>query len=280
MWRPQTHPAKCHEPAKSRGMSNGHTYVKRSTSALCNLASFFECFSQKKMEQLARTTLVLAFCAGFADTTTYVGGHGTFSAHVTGNFILFAYELVHHGDTLSWLKLLTFPVFVIAVATGGRMAARSAAGKMPASSADGHTLLLAEALLLLATGLTHLGLTGNETYDRIGVFGPIMLTVFAMGLQNAFGKLFARVTYGPTTMMTGNVTQAALDLGKWLASRFTDKPARSALTTSGITIGGFAAGCLAGAILAAETGLTALILPAAVLLIELSMRVPAPAGQS
>lgn len=232
------------------------------------------------MEQLARTTLVLAFCAGFADAATYVGGHGTFSAHVTGNFILFAYEFVHRGDTLSWIKLLTFPVFVIAVTTGGRMAASSAAEKMAARSATGQSLLLAEALLLLGAGLSNLTLSGNETYEKVGVFGPIMLTVFAMGLQNAFGKVFSRSTYGPTTMMTGNVTQAALDLGKWLASRFTDKPARAGLITGGITIGGFAAGCLAGAILAAETGLTALILPAAVLLIEGSMRVPAPAGQS
>src|ERR1700744_2930638 len=102
---------------------------------------------------IARTTLLLAFCGGFCDTATYVGGHGTFSAHVTGNFILFAYDLVYHGDALSWLKLLTFPVFVIAVAVGGKMAKKSA---------DGRTLLLAEAILMLLTGLADYFLAGGE----------------------------------------------------------------------------------------------------------------------
>ena len=43
-----------------------------------------------------------------------------------------------------------------------------------------------------------------------------MLTVFALALQNTFGRLFPKETHGPTTMMTGNVTQASLDLGNLL----------------------------------------------------------------
>ena len=218
---------------------------------------------------VGRTTVLLAFCAGFSDTVTYVGGHGTFSAHVTGNFILFAYGLVHHGDALSWLKLLTFPVFVIAVAVGGRMAAKSQ---------DGRNLLLAEAFLLLLTGLADYLLAGGEVYDQVGIFGVIMIAVFAMGLQNAFGKVFAKSTYGPTTMMTGNVTQAALDLEKWLGSGFADKTTKAGLGRTLTGIGGFACGCLLGAVLAGRVGLMALGLPAILLLISLGRKAPAPVG--
>ena len=221
--------------------------------------------------RVGQTTLLLAFCAGFSDTATYVGGHGTFSAHVTGNFILFAYDLVYHGDALSWLKLITFPVFVIAVALGGKMAARRA---------DGRSLLLAEAFLLLLTGLADYLLAGGEVYDRIAIYGVIMIAVFAMGLQNAFGKLFAKATYGPTTMMTGNVTQAALDLGKWVGSGFADKATKAGLGKMLTGIGGFACGCLLGAVLARRAGLVALGLPAVLLLISLGRKAPAPVGQS
>jgi uncharacterized membrane protein YoaK (UPF0700 family) len=213
------------------------------------------------------TTLLLAFCGGFCDTVTYVAGHGTFSAHVTGNFILFAYELVHHDDASSWLKLLTFPAFIVAVALGGRMAAKSPGGRI---------LLLAEAWLLLLAGVADYLLAGSQVYDQIGIFGVIMLAVFAMGFQNAFGKLFAKATHGPTTMMTGNVTQAALDLGKWMRSGFADKPAKSSLVRALTAIGGFACGCLLGAVLARRTGLVALGLPAIPLLISLGRKTPPP----
>jgi len=221
--------------------------------------------------KIAQTTLLLAFCAGFSDTATYVGGHGTFSAHVTGNFILFAYGLVHHGDATSWLKLLTFPVFVLAVAFGGRMGVKSP---------DGRSLLLAEAFLLLLTAVADYFLAGGEVYDQLGIFGVIMIAVFAMGLQNAFGKLFVKATYGPTTMMTGNVTQAALDLGKWAGSGFADKAIKAGLMKTLTTIGGFACGCLLGAILARRSGLMAIGFPAILLLISLGRRAPAPVGQS
>ena len=210
-------------------------------------------------ENIGRTTLLLTFCAGFCDTTTYVAGHGTFSAHVTGNFILFAYDLLYHGNAASWLKLITFPVFVVAVALGGRIAAKQA---------NGRRLLLTEAFLLLAAAVADYFLAGGEVYDRVGVFGVVMITVFAMGSQNASGKLFAKATYGPTTMMTGNVTQAALDLGKWIGSGFADKATKAGLMKTLTGIGGFACGCLLGAVLARHAGLAALGLPAVLLLIS------------
>jgi uncharacterized membrane protein YoaK (UPF0700 family) len=89
---------------------------------------------------IRNTTLLLCFAAGFCDTLTFVAAGEIFSAHVTGNFIVFAYDLIKHIDTHGWQKLMTFPIFVLAVMLGGRIARRSA---------NMYTLLVLESLLLL-----------------------------------------------------------------------------------------------------------------------------------
>ena len=62
-------------------------------------------------------TILLAITAGYCDTVTFVSVNELFSAHVTGNFIVFAYDIIKHADTEAWLKLLSFPVFILAVIT-------------------------------------------------------------------------------------------------------------------------------------------------------------------
>src|SRR5258707_15297601 len=57
-------------------------------------------------------TLLLTFVAGFTDATTFVAADKLFSAHVTGNFIVFAYDLLIGADHSAYIKLMTFPVFV------------------------------------------------------------------------------------------------------------------------------------------------------------------------
>src|ERR1700761_2222610 len=96
-------------------------------------------------EKLTRnTTMLLCFVAGFCDTLTFVAAGELFSAHVTGNFIVFAYDIVKHSNPYGWQKLLTFPVFVMAVMLGGRIGKRSA---------NMYLLLVLEGLLLLISGI-------------------------------------------------------------------------------------------------------------------------------
>jgi uncharacterized membrane protein YoaK (UPF0700 family) len=83
-----------------------------------------------------------------------------------------------------------------------------------------------------------------------------MLMVFAMGLQNAFGRLFAKETYGPTTVMTGNVTQAILDVVAWLRDPSAAPSQAAARRKQLLVIGAFLLGCLAGAIAAKLVGLS------------------------
>jgi len=202
-------------------------------------------------------TLLLASIAGFCDTITFVSADQVFSAHVTGNFIVFAYDVVTGSDGKAWIKLMTLPVFIIAVMTGGWVI-----GKRPSR----YLLLLAESILLIAGGLIALGF---KLFGVAGLQWPayivVTLVVFAMGLQNTFGRIFSKETHGPTTMMTGNVTQAALDIGTLFRSKFKDAGTRLSLKKLGVNIGGFLGGCLLGAVLGQQVGLTALALPGSVL---------------
>jgi uncharacterized membrane protein YoaK (UPF0700 family) len=207
----------------------------------------------KKAINVWFVTLLLASIAGFCDTITFVAADQLFSAHVTGNFIVFAYDVVTGSEARAWIKLLTLPVFIISVMTAGWIIRKGR---------HRYFLLLAESILLISGGLVALAFKLIGATDLSWpVYFVVMLVVFAMGLQNAFGRVFSKETHGPTTMMTGNVTQAALDIGAFFRSKFKDGEARLSLRKLGVNIGSFLGGCLLGAILGKQVGLGAVALP-------------------
>lgn len=197
-------------------------------------------------------TLLLTMIAGYCDTVTFVAADSVFSAHVTGNFIVFAYQFVKGSDIHAWIKLLTFPVFILAVMAGGRIA-----GKV----LNHYTILFWEGFLLLSAGILVAVFTYNGMFTEVIMYTVTMIAVFAMGLQNAFGKLYAKETHGPTTMMTGNVTQASLDFGNLIKSSFKDADALLSLKKQLILIIGFLVGCFLGAFAGKQLGLVTLVLP-------------------
>jgi uncharacterized membrane protein YoaK (UPF0700 family) len=205
----------------------------------------------KQLQNVWLISLLLSFIAGYCDTATFVAADHIFSAHVTGNFIVFAYQLVNHTAAYSWIKLITLPVFIISVVSGGWIATK-ASGR--------YLLLLSEGVLLTFSGLAALAYQ-MSAYPVWMMYTVVMFIVFAMGLQNAFGKLFSKETHGPTTMMTGNVTQAALDIGSLYRSKFGDASTKLSLKKNLTTVGGFLAGCLMGAFLAQRFGLSVVLLP-------------------
>jgi uncharacterized membrane protein YoaK (UPF0700 family) len=202
-------------------------------------------------------SLLLVLTAGFCDAITFITAD-EFSAHVTGNFILFAYDVIKGADSQSWIKLITFPVFIIAVITGGWVIDKTA---------NKRGILLLEGVVLSTTGVVAWALKLQHISFAWLTYGIVMPVVFAMGLQNAFGKLYSKATYGPTTMMTGNVTQAALDFGKAIKTKFGDSPIIESLKHQSLIIGGFLAGCLLGAVAGKVIGLTGLLLPGIALII-------------
>ena len=198
-------------------------------------------------------TLLLTAIAGYCDTLTFVAADKIFSAHVTGNFIVFAYQLIKGGEGDTWIKLLTFPVFMISVMIGGWIAAKFI---------NKHFILFCEGLVLILSGILAYGF-GYIDHAEITwpMYLVVMLIVLAMGLQNAFSKIFPKETHGPTTMMTGNVTQLSLDIRNAIVAGFTNPEHIAGLKHGLITVGGFLFGCLLGAYMGKLFGLAGAILP-------------------
>ena len=231
------------------------------------------------------TSLLLTAVASFTDSATFVGADKLFSAHVTGNFIVLAYDIIHGADANEWSKLLAFPVFFAAVMVAGRIANRKTGAVLGEGQADalvaggglggpgvrgggdgGDRLLRIEGFLLLLAGLVAAGM-------RWGHFGHVWLLVLvsmtivvAMAFQNAFGRLYVKRVYGPTTVMTGNVTSAALDIAALLLDRKAHPEKLDPLRHNLAMILVFLAGCFAGASCAYFLGLVAVVAPGVLVL--------------
>jgi uncharacterized membrane protein YoaK (UPF0700 family) len=129
---------------------------------------------------------------------------------VTSNFVVFAYDIVTNQVSLSWVKLISFPVFIVSVVFSTLIIGDSNIGKKSTS-----TLLIIENFLLITAGaMTYLYRYENMT-RLLKVIIP-MLVVFALGLQNAYGRLSAKDVLAPTTVITGNVTQLFIDMTNYL----------------------------------------------------------------
>lgn len=198
----------------------------------------------------------LAFTAGFADASGFVGADGVFTAHVTGNFVVLAADLARHARADDWLKLATFPIFIAAV-LGATLAHRRIRLRPGASAV--RSLLLLKATLIGAAalaGLAHASTGAGPLRTCI-----VSLLVVAMGVQNALHRLNPSLG-SLTTVMTGNLTQWLSESVQPAASR--DRAKHRSLT---ILIASFAVGCAGGAWGVVHFGFGVLAVPAAVVLI-------------
>jgi uncharacterized membrane protein YoaK (UPF0700 family) len=201
----------------------------------------------------------LAFTAGFADASTYVGADGVFCAHVTGNIVVLAADLARGALADEWMKVATFPIFVLAV-LGSTWASRRV--QAPPSPRTARGLLMLKALLIAAAAV--IGLSLPSTSPGAARASIVALLVTAMGIQNAVHAL--NPSFGPmTTVMTGNVTRWFSELLKPPAPY---DPAKH--RQLGLLIGAFALGCAGGAWGVAHAGFGVLALPVAVVLLARS----------
>jgi uncharacterized membrane protein YoaK (UPF0700 family) len=217
----------------------------------------------QRMVNVSVMSAVLSFVAGYADTTTFICANRLFSAHVTGNFVVFVYSVVTDAHLSVWMNLFSFPCFVAAVAASSWIVNTS---KSPGN------VLRVEALLLLVSGMIAVILELANMETNFAIFLLAMLIVFAMGLQNGFGKLYPYTTYSATTIMTGNVTQITLDFMRHIRRPNRTVELRKGLRRQGLVIGFFFTGCLIGGIISHFTGLSAIILPGMVMLYFWQMR--------
>jgi uncharacterized membrane protein YoaK (UPF0700 family) len=210
----------------------------------------------------------MGFLAGYVDTLGFAALFGLFTAHVTGNFILFAVALAAPAHTPGILKLLAFPAFILGVAACRLLIAgcerHNVAAIKPAYLLQLVLLLgfmmcgmLAEPLGTVADGL---------------VIASGMLGAAAMGAHAAASKMLLN-HLAPTSMMTGNVTQLVIDMVDRLRGA-ADAATRARSSKFFWQIVAFALGCGAAAFAYAAFGFAALVVPVAILAVYLFLPEP------
>jgi uncharacterized membrane protein YoaK (UPF0700 family) len=200
---------------------------------------------------------LLSFVAGYADTSTYVCADRLFSAHVTGNFVVFVYSVLTNPGPSVWQNLLAFPVFVTAVVASSIIVQHS---HFPGK------ILRLEGFLLLVVGIAAIIARSTGLQNNVFIFCLALTIVAAMGLQNAFGKLYPHTTYSVTTIMTGNVTQFTLELMQFMRAKKPLAILVQSLRNQGLIIGSFFLGCTVGGTLSHFFGLSAMLLPGTLVL--------------
>ncbi len=161
----------------------------------------------------------LSFVAGYADTLSYIAMSGLFTAHVTGNMVLAAAHLSGQGDSMAVANLVMIPVFMLMVGLVTMLArSRRFAGHAPERLVL--WFLLLELVLLIcfcAAGVHTATIAGFPLRSPGDVIPVATLGVAALAVQNALPRL-SGLQRLPTTVMTGNLTQSAIDLTRWLTS--------------------------------------------------------------
>jgi uncharacterized membrane protein YoaK (UPF0700 family) len=200
---------------------------------------------------------LLSLNGGFVDTVGFLGLQGLFTAHVTGNFVTLAAALVAgtHGVIG---KLLALPEFVAVVIIARLLGAALRARGLPAL----RLLLIAKVAFLLAFFVLAVALGPFPNSDAPAALLTGFTGIAGMAVQNAV----QRVHYGtlpPTTLVTGNTTQAALDAVDLLFVANNDQTAttRARFGRTVRSIAWFAGGCALAAVLYYWAGFWSLAVP-------------------
>ena len=186
---------------------------------------------------------------------------GVFSAHVTGNFVLFAAALAQGLQGDDYLKIVTLPVFVLAVAVAMLIAGRNAAPVLKVK----RLLLVITGLLLVAASLGVMGQTEFSGFQpgQADVLITLLLVV-AMAMQNSLHRF---ITGPMTTVMTGTVMNTTASLVDQHVLRIDADPQKAPAPAVNplMMIVTFALGCVISGFLTVNFGLASIIVPAALL---------------
>lgn len=209
-------------------------------------------------------SVLLSFVAGFVDTVGFVALFGLFTAHVTGNFVLIGAAVAGSGHASVLGKLLALPVFILTVSLTRAYQLRCARLQQPMV----RPLLAAQLVFLLAFMGAGIGL---GPFDDAAALAPAwigLLGVVAMSIQNTASRsVFSKMS--PTTVMTGNVTQLAMDAVDYLAKAPTAQDAAQRIRKNWPPVLAFAMGALGGGLGYSELGFIALGFPAVALAVAL-----------
>jgi uncharacterized membrane protein YoaK (UPF0700 family) len=201
------------------------------------------------------TGMGMAFVGGYVDVIGFVLLFGLFVAHATGNIVMLGVGLAGDAGGLA-TKLLALPVFVgAAAATYALIRWRDARGR----PCQVLILGLQAVLLLIFTLLTVQALPaagpGEPAVMLAGLVGVVAMAVQNVGARVVFAHL------APTTMMTGNVTQVAIDIVDLLvAGGRPDDALKARVLKTWPSVAAFALGAVGGAVGVLVAGAWSLLL--------------------
>lgn len=189
------------------------------------------------------TGMGMAFVGGYVDVIGFVLLFGLFVAHATGNIVMLGVGLAGDAGGLA-TKLLALPVFIgSAAATYALIRWRNSRGQ----PCEVLVLALQAVLLLIFMWLTARALPAASA-DAPAVMLAGLAGVAAMAVQNVGARaVFTRLA--PTTMMTGNVTQVAIDIVDLLIARGRpDEALKARILKTWPPVAAFALGAIVGAV--------------------------------
>jgi len=201
-----------------------------------------------------RLTSVLSAVAGAVDVISFVSLK-LFAAHITGNLVVIAAQLVSGGPP-RMDQIIAVPVFLVAVAAVWLIARLF---DQPGSSLV-RALLLVH--LLLLTCVLIYSIINHPDANPRGLASDVaaMIAVSAMACQ--WGLLRLAVPGAPSTaVMSGNLAKTVLSLLDSVAQSEQGQDAREQLKRSLELVLPFFAGCLTGAAAVAYLGDWAWSLP-------------------
>ena len=217
---------------------------------------------------------LLAFNGGFVDTAGFLGLQGLFLAHVTGNFVTLGAALVlgSHGVIG---KMLALPEFILVIALARLAGAALRRRQQPVL----RIMLTAEAILLLAFFALAVTFGPFANPDSAIALLVGFAGIAAMALQNALQRVHL-ANEPPTTIMTGNTTQATIDAVDLLIAPEPGKVAQARARFGRVTLSivYFGAGCAASATLYWLVGFWCLAVAVAVGFAAAIMRAEAASG--
>jgi len=204
-----------------------------------------------KKDVVFYSSLIMAFSAGFVDASTFTAADGLFSAHITGNIVVFAYKLSQHPVLRDFINLMSLPVFILAIIITKKV--------------DNHYqnqsgLFRGIGIVLIVAGIGAYLLRQFSIDTGFIYHLMLMMIVFAMGIQNTATRIYIKSVFGPTTVMTGNMTVAIVDFFSYISTKKTfEKVIES--KKSLVLLVGFFLGSTLGALISARFGLLSMLVP-------------------
>ena len=193
---------------------------------------------------MERRNALAALLSAIAGAVDVIGFQrlGLFTAHITGNVVVVAAELVSGGPPRR-LQILAIPVFVVAVAATWAIAK----GLGHRGTELLRPLLVVQCLLIAGVLLMSLMDRNDANRDASVKSLAAMLAVSAMACQFATLRI-ALPGVTSTSVMTGNLTQIVVSAFDMASSKQSIDGAQGQLAAAGRSFVGFVFGCATGAL--------------------------------